>query len=117
MPPPASDKEVVNVTQTASEPKIGVGNGLTVTVVVVIQPVDDKVYVIVAVPVAIPVTTPVLNPILAMSASLLVHVPPGVASVNVVVRPRHTFVTPDILAGNGLTVNVAVIAQPVTGKV
>ena len=39
VPPPASDKVVVNPEQTLRLPSIAVGNGLTVTTAVMIQPV------------------------------------------------------------------------------
>ena len=39
VPPPASDKVVVNPEQTLRLPSIAVGNGLTVTTAVVIHPV------------------------------------------------------------------------------
>jgi hypothetical protein len=56
------------------------------------------------VPVVIPVAMPVPTPIVACAVLLLVHVPPPVASVSIVVEPTHTFVVPPIGAGNGLTV-------------
>lgn len=83
-------------------PEIPTGNGLTVIGVVVIQPVPI-VYVIVALPVATPVTTPPVLTI-AVAISLLLHAPPAVASVTLVVKPRHTFPLPVIAAGNGLMV-------------
>ena len=42
-----------------------------------------------------------------------VHVPPGLVSVNVVVKPMHTVSAPPIAAGNGLTVTARDIKQPV----
>jgi hypothetical protein len=47
---------------------------------------------------------------------LLVHDPPGVALLSVVVAPAHTDATPVIANGKGLTVTVNVVSQPV-GKV
>ncbi len=88
-----------------------VGVGLTVIAFVRIQPVDP-VYVIVAVPAEIPVTTPVVLPTVATPGALLVHVPPGVASVNVIVEPTHTADGPAITAGNAFTVITLVVEQP-----
>jgi len=67
----------------------------------------------------VPPETPVTTPpalIVATAGVALLHVPPAVASDNVVVKPMHTLVVPVITAGNGLTVTVAVRKQPV-GKV
>jgi hypothetical protein len=51
----------------------------------------------VAVPVATPVTTPVPEPTVATDVLLLLHVPPEVASLNVLVEPpAHTLAVPDI---------------------
>ena len=58
---------------------------------------------------AIPVTVPVMLTV-AMVMSLLVQVPPVVASVSVVVAPVHTVDAPVMAAADvpGLTVMVAV---------
>ncbi len=64
----------------------------------------------------VPAVTPVTTPAPAgtvENALLLLQVPPTVASVNVVVKPTQTAIGPDIAAGNGLTVTVAVAIQPV----
>jgi len=94
---------------------IAPGVGSTVNVMVVKQP-DGNVYVIVAVPGAgvadTPVTMPVPIPMLAIVGSLLVHVPPAVGCVNVVVRPSHTDVAPTIGAGAAVTVATTVLVQP-----
>ena len=63
-----------------------------------------------------PVTTPVPATTVATAGVALLHVPPAVASANVVVKVAHTLVVPVITAGNGLTVTVAVLKQPV-GKI
>jgi hypothetical protein len=60
-----------------------------------------------------PVTIPVDEPIVAIPAAPLLHVPPGVASLNVTVLPWHTVAGPEIGAGKGLTVSVLVVLQPV----
>lgn len=59
-------------------------------------------------PDATPVTIPEPVPTVAKPVLLLVHVPPLVASLNVVVRPAQTFTVPVIDAGNGFTVTVEV---------
>jgi hypothetical protein len=90
---------------------IGAGSALTVTTVVITQPVG-KVYVMVAAPTVSPVTMPVNKLTVATVVLLLLHVPPAVASLNIVVSPKHTFVLPVIGAGNGFTVTVVVMKQP-----
>ena len=55
-----------------------------------------------------PVATPVVEPIVATVGVALVHVPPVVASDNVVVAPTHTLSVPVIEAGSELTVTTAV---------
>ena len=59
-----------------------------------------------------PETIPVPKPIVATDGSLL-YQPPPPASVNVVVRPAHIAVVPDIAAGNEITVTLSVTVQPV----
>ena len=44
---------------------------------------------------------------------LLLHVPEGVISLKVVVKPLHTLRLPVIAAGNGLTNTEVVAIQPV----
>ena len=51
---------------------------------------------IVVVPRAIPVTTPDELPTVAIEISLLLHVPPGVMSLNVIVPPIQTEPLPAI---------------------
>ena len=63
-----------------------------------------------------PPVTPVTTPpavIVATAGVALLHVPPAVALLNVVVEPAHTLVIPVIAAGNGLTVTVVVTTHPV----
>ena len=49
----------------------------------------------------------------ATAGVALLHVPPAVALLSVVVEPTHTLVVPVMAAGSGLTVTVAVTAHPV----
>lgn len=67
----------------------------------------------VGVPVPTPVTIPELVPAVACEVLLLLHVPPEVPSLNVIVAPMHTADAPVIAAGDGLTVIVAALTQPV----
>ena len=60
----------------------------------------------VAVPFATPVTTPPTT--LATPGLLLLHVPPVVLSVKVVVAPTHTESVPNIIAAVRFTVTVVV---------
>lgn len=52
-------------------------------------------------PARIPESSPEDEPIEAMTVLLLVHVPPGVASVNVVVRPAQRVGAPVMGIGRG----------------
>lgn len=97
----------VRPTQTELPPVIG-GNALTVTVVVVEQPLAE--YVITVVPFVLPYTRPVEDTV-ATDVVLLLQVPPGTASLSCVVEPGHTVVVPKI-AGRVPTVTVAVAVQP-----
>jgi hypothetical protein len=63
-----------------------------------------------------PVTTPEEVPIVATAGLLLVHVPPGVASVSVMVVPRQTLDDPEMEAGDGLTVTTALTVQPLPSE-
>ncbi len=60
-----------------------------------------------------PITIPVVEPTEPIPGALLLQVPEGVISPNVVVSPEHTLNIPVIGAGSGLTVTVAVMIQPV----
>jgi hypothetical protein len=88
---------------------IAAGRALTVTGAVTKQvPIA---YDIVAVPAATPVTTPPAT--LAVPEALLLHVPPPVAFVKVVVLPTHTAADKgDIAAGVILTVTALIEEQP-----
>jgi hypothetical protein len=111
VPPPASVRSIVLPTHTAAGPPIAVGNELTVTTAVVLQPNPSE-YVMIVVPVLIPETIPLTEPIVPIGNDPLLQVPPPVPSVSVVVEPRHTPNEP--LMGNGvvLTVIVFVARQP-----
>ena len=66
-------------------------------------------------PVFIPVTMPVALPAVAIMGLLVLHVPPVVASVNVVADPTHVVAAPVIADGSGLIVTVFVTLQPAPG--
>ena len=64
--------------------------------------------------VATPVSTPDGGVSKAATKGLLIlHAPPAVASVSVVVNPLQTVGVPRIEVGNELMVNTAVVIQPV----
>jgi hypothetical protein len=104
-------KDVVAPIHTLIVPDIADGAVLIVTTLVIIQPVAS-VYVISEVPADIPVTTPVEEPTVATVGLLLLHVPPDVVFVRLVVAPTQATTVPPIAAGNGLTVSVAVRLHP-----
>jgi len=103
---------VVKPTHTLVVPPIAAGFGLTVKLVTAIQPVLS-VYVIVTTPSVMPVTVPDVEPMVATAVLLLLHTPPLVISVNVIVKPTHTLLVPPMAAGFGLTVKLVTAIQPV----
>ena len=111
-PATASLNVVVRPEHTDVIPVIAAGNTFTVTVRIAMQP-SPSVYDMVAVPAVIPETIPFPAPISAVKGSLVLHTPPAIASVNVVIKPSHTDATPKMLDGDWFTVIVAEILQPV----
>ena len=77
------------------------------------QPVADRVYVMVVVPSEMPVTTPE-DEIVPTAGVLLLHTPPDDVVPRLVVEPGHTVRKPLIASGIGLTetIFVAVREQP-----
>lgn len=65
------------------------------------------------VPAETPVTTPEDEPTEATSVLLDDQVPPVDVLAAVIVEPTQTLVGPEIASGNGLTVTVVVMPQPV----
>ena len=113
VPPEVVDESVVVVpTHATAVPDIAAGKGLTVSVVVRLQPVLI-VYVIIEVPVDSAVARPDEEPIVATEAVPLAHVPPAGVLDNDVALPSQTVKEPVIEVGNGLTVIVIVVRQPV----
>ena len=106
-PPPAvSVSDTLAPVHTVSGPVMAVGDKLTVTVVVTLQPAVD-VKVILLVPVAMPVTLPVVAPMVATPVLPLIHVPLPL-SVRVMCAPTHKADGPPGNGGVGFTVTVAV---------
>jgi hypothetical protein len=68
--------------------------------------------VIVTVPEATPVTTPVVEPTVAIAVLLLLHVPPDVALLSVVILPGHTLAVP-VMGDNGLFLKTETELAPV----
>jgi hypothetical protein len=65
--------------------------------------------------VVVPGTSTVSTPVVVIVATVvtvLLHVPPPVRSVRVVVVPGHRLALPDIIPGSGLTVTIVVTVQP-----
>lgn len=62
-------------------------------------------------PAIFPVTIPLDEPTDAFPL-LLLHVPPGGAPIQAIVKPMHTLEGP-VIVGLGLTVTIAVTMQPV----
>ena len=106
------DNEVALPSQTVKEPVIEVGNGFTVIVVVVRQPVGS-VYVTTAIPEEMPVTTPVVEPT-ETTEPVTPHVPPDEVDERLAVPPTHIAVLPPVIAaGTGLTVTIVDCEQPI----
>ena len=99
-------KETVAPIHTALAPDIGGGVAFTVSVFVAEHPVVS-VYDILTIPGLTAATIPDV-PTVAMAGSLLLHVPPVVASLNEVVAPAQNIDVPEIVAGLGITVTIAV---------
>ncbi len=64
-------------------------------------------------PAVLPVATPVPDTIDATTGLPLVHAPPGVALLSVLVTPAQKVNRPVMGAGRGRTVKVVVVIQPV----
>ncbi len=106
------DKVVVEPLQRLVGPDIIAGDALTVTVCEIVQPLAVMVYDMSADPGPVPVTTPVVLTTVATAVLLLLHVPPVVVFVSVVVAPSHTENEPPIAAGSGFTTKEVVLKHP-----
>jgi hypothetical protein len=109
----ASANVSVSPTHTSAAPEIGAGTGFTVTDFHAWHPVATNVYDIVVEPKLLPKTSPVIGLTLATDGLRLVHMPPIMASLNVVVKPWHKLDAPIIVVGNALTVTAVDAKQPV----
>jgi len=110
VPPPGDVSDVVLPTHTPVAPLI---TGVVFTVMVRAVMQLPTAYVIGEVPILRPVTIPDDEPIVIAVPDVL-HTPPGVTSLCVMVAPTHKAVGPEIAAGSGLTVTTEVAAQPAT---
>ncbi len=102
---------VVHTSHTVSVPAIELGAADIVTTAVTRQ-VDDVAYVMIDVPALTPVTTPVPDTTVALAGLLLLHVPPLVALLSVVVVPIQADSVPPIAPGAAVTVTSRVATQP-----
>ncbi len=109
-PPTVLNNAAIPPTQAVVVPVMG-AFGFTVTVAYAGHPAV-LVYVMLDVPPAIPVTIPVDAPTVAIVVLPLVHVPPGVALLRLVVLPWQTVFTPVIAGGDARTENVIVLVHP-----
>jgi hypothetical protein len=110
VPAPAGSLSVVVFPWHTVVVPVIAASGSTVTIVVAIQP-RAVVYWIVALPADSPVAMPVVLSIVAIAVLVLLHLPPGVASFNMVVNPSQTVVMP-VTVDSGSTVNDAVVVHP-----
>jgi hypothetical protein len=92
------------------------GNGFTVitTDAKTVPQLFVTAYTIESVPAVTPVTMPVL-PTVASAVLVLLHTPPGAASVSVIDESAHTLPAPEMVpaTGSGLTVIASVVRHPV----
>ena len=102
---------VVHTSHTVRVPAIELGAADIVTTAVTRQ-VDDVAYVMIEVPAPTPVTTPVPDTTVAFAGLLLLHVPPLVALLSVVVVPIQADSVPLIAPGAAVTVTSYVATQP-----
>lgn len=66
----------------------------------------------IAVPALTPLTMPVPEPTVAIAVLLLLHAPPVIVSLSVVVAPTHAVADPVIVGGNAFTVTAFIALQP-----
>jgi hypothetical protein len=105
--PPETDNVEVEPAHIELTPVIVPGLELTVTIIIVEQPVG-KVYVIAVVPIDVPVTIPVANPTVAIAGFEDTHTPPAGLDDKVEDTPVHIKGLPVIEVGKGFTVTTAV---------
>jgi hypothetical protein len=110
-PGSASESPIVLPTHTGATPDIAEGVAFTVTFLVT-RHAELNEYVIVTIPPDIPVTIPEPLPIAPIVMSELVHIPPGAASVNVVVCPLHKVAIP-VMGAGGMLMFTGIVATAV----
>jgi hypothetical protein len=111
VPPEGADESVEDAPMHIPVvPDIAAGKPLIVRMVVERHPVDS-VYEIMAVPATTPVAMP--DDVIVAADTLLLQNPPGVVQDSVVRLPTHTVAVPVMLAGNGFTVTIVDVVQPV----
>ena len=113
-PPTASVSGVVAPIHTVIIPVMAAGTGLTVTVSTAAQP-DGNAEEMMAAPALLPMTTPEELTV-ATTVLLLLHTPPVVASLKLVVVPVHIYGVPVMATGDGITVMDFVTVQPLPNE-
>jgi hypothetical protein len=115
VPPPTFPARVdVKPAHNVVAPVIELAAGFTETITMRLQP-DAIVYVIVVVPADKPDTTPVVTTTDPIDGLLLVHVPPVLAQLRVVVIPRQALIVP-LITAIGFTVIVLATTHPVPAE-
>jgi hypothetical protein len=115
VPPPLASVTVeVSPSHAVSVPAITAGFALTVIGKVALHVVGSM-YHIFTVPAAAPVIVPSV-PAVAMALLLLLHVPPVVLSLSIVVADGQVVPEPVIAAGAGFTVSALLAVQPFGDK-
>jgi hypothetical protein len=111
---------VVRPEHTEVLPVMAVAGG-AITVTVAVGDPHPLEYVMTDVPPVTPVTTPPPAPgpgvTIATVAGALLQVPPVIASLNVMLNPVHTLVSPDMGPGTFVTVTIVVFVHPVKADV
>jgi hypothetical protein len=103
------DREMVLPVQTAAEPTIDAGAGLTVTLATASQPVAGITYLIVVIPLDTPVTSPVEAPTVAIDVLTLNQVPPLVTDEKLTLLPAQILNELLVIGeGVGCTVTITV---------
>src|SRR5947208_3202258 len=100
VPPVEASVSVVHApTHILKVPPIAAGRGVTVTILLEVQPPEPNEFIIVVVPAVIPVTTPVDEFTVPTAVTVLLHEPPPEDDVSVISCPTHTLFGPLIVPG------------------
>lgn len=112
VPPTAPSLNVIpKPEQTVDAPESAPGAATTVTECVSSAPHPVE-YVMTTVPAMPPVTVPLPVPTVAILVLLLLHVPPGEVSLNLIVDVEQTVIAPEMPLGGVSTVTVFVAGAP-----